>query len=76
MLRRRKRPTTFPLCQKVGDPFPLGTVRRTSIKTMWVGFNYAFSRQAWSFRSAQVPAHEARPRIGLPRQQGQAGDIG
>ena len=35
-----------------------------------------FSRQAWSFRSAQVLAHEARPRIGRPRQQGQAGGIG
>ncbi len=43
---------------------------------MWVGFNYAFSRQAWSFWSAQVLAHEVRPRIGRPRQQGQAGGIG
>ena len=39
-----KRPPTFPGCHKVGDPLPLGTVRRTSIKTMWVGFNYTLTR--------------------------------
>jgi hypothetical protein len=43
---------------------------------MWVGFNYAFSGQAWSFWSAQVLAHESRPRIGHPRQQERAGGIG
>ncbi len=49
----RKGPPTFPGCHKVGDPLPLGIVRRKTIKTMWVGFNDAFSRQAWSFRSAR-----------------------
>src|SRR5208283_642507 len=37
---------------------------------------HAFSRQAWSFRSGQVLAHEARPRVGRLRQQGPAGSIG
>ena len=35
----------------------------------WVAFSAPFS-------SAQVFAHEARPRIGRPRQQGRAGGIG
>src|SRR5208337_1210658 len=39
-------------------------------------FHCAFSRPAQSFRSAQVLAREARPRIGRPRQQGRAGGIG
>ena len=45
---------------------PLGTVLRKTIKAMWVGYSYASSRQSWSFRSKQMLAHEARPRIGRP----------
>ena len=59
-----------------GRPPSLDPCAPETIKTMWVGFNHAFSRQAWSFRSAQVLAHESRPGIGRPRQQGQAGGIG
>jgi len=76
MRREAKRAAHASFVPESGWLLPLGTVRRKTIKAMWVGYSYAFSSQAWSFRSAQVLAHEARPRIGRPRQQGQAGSIG
>ncbi len=39
--------THVPGCQKVGDPLPLGTVRRKTIKAMWVGFNSMRRHGAW-----------------------------